>query len=187
MMTAMETRAAAASLDRSGVWALDPARSTLGFRIRKFLWHPKGRFEAFDAALERAVDGDVRAAVRIDAGSVRTGIGLRDAHLRTGHFLDARRHPRITFESTSVEVAAADRLRIRGDLSIRGVKRPYEVEATVEASGEELHLRASGAVERAAFGVVGPAFFEMGGLMLGRTVDFVLEATLVPGPGTLGS
>jgi len=185
-MTTMETGAATASLDRSGVWRLDPTRSTLGFRVRKFFWHPKGRFEAFGATLERAVNGDVRVAFHAEARSVRTGIGLRDAHLRTRHFLDARRHPRITFESTSVEVAGADRLRIKGDLEIRGVRRPYEVEATVEASGEELRLRAAGAVERAAFGVVAPALVEMGGLMLGRTVDFVLDATLLPGPDELG-
>ncbi len=185
-MTTIETGAATASLDRSGVWRLDPARSILGFRIRKFFWRPKGHFEAFDATLERPVSGDVRAALRVEARSVRTGIGLRDAHLRTSHFLNARRHPQITFESTSVEVAGADRLRIKGDLAIRGVRRPYEIEATVEASGEELQLRASGVVERASFGVVAPAFVEMGGLMLGRTVEFVLDATLLPGPDERG-
>ncbi len=181
-----ETEAATTPLDRSGVWRLDPARSTLGFRIRKFFWHPKGRFEAFAATLERPVGEGIRASLRVEAASVRTGVGLRDAHLRTSHFLDARRHPGIAFESTSVEVAGTDRLRIRGNLEIKGVRRPYEIEAAVEASGENLRLRTSGVVERAPFGVVAPAFIEMGGAMLGRTVEFVLDATLLPGPDELG-
>ncbi len=129
-----ETEAATTPLDRSGVWRLDPARSTLGFRIRKFFWHPKGRFEAFAATLERPVGEGIRASLRVEAASVRTGVGLRDAHLRTSHFLDARRHPGIAFESTSVEVAGTDRLRIRGNLEIKGVRRPYEIEAAVEAA-----------------------------------------------------
>jgi polyisoprenoid-binding protein YceI len=93
----------------------------------------RGRFTELEGTL-RIPDGCVEAAeVAIDvaAASVRTGIGLRDRHLRGPQFLDAARYPRITFRSTRVEHPNGI-LIVSGLISLRGRDHGVSAPSTVE-------------------------------------------------------
>ena len=183
-MTAREKRFER-MIQANRVWRLDRSRSSLTFRIRKLFWRSRGRFDDLYGIIEAPDSGDISAIFAAVAASIHTGIGLRDAHPRTSHLLDARRFPFLRFESTSVEYVGQDRYRMTGDLEIKGTRQPVTIEALIEASEEELRIRADGRVDREAFGVAAPVYVEMGGLLLGRDVDFVLVATLAPAPEAL--
>lgn len=71
----------------AGEWTIDPAGTAAGFRIRKFFWHPNGRFQ--DAAVN--LDG-ARDESRLGNGTFRR----RERDLRPGRLsprLGARRAP----------------------------------------------------------------------------------------------
>ena len=66
--------------------------------------------------------------VTIDADSVDTRVQKRDDDLRSEHFFNVQKFPTITFQSTKVEAAGAGKLRVTGDLSIRGVTKPVTLD-----------------------------------------------------------
>jgi len=81
----------------------------------------RGRFTNLEGLL-RIPDGCVEAAgitIDVETASLRTGITLRDRHLRGPRFLDAARHPLISFRSTRIErpnsiLVASGRLMLHG-------------------------------------------------------------------------
>lgn len=68
----------------------------------------------------------LRGTVSVRVASIRTGVDLRDEHLRSDNWLDADRWPNATFEITRVEGASSlrpnhvTRMRIHGRFSIHG-------------------------------------------------------------------
>lgn len=78
-----------------------------------------------------------RGTVQVRVASIRTGVELRDEHLRSDNWLDAERHPNATFEITRVEGAQrlqpneSTRVRIHGRFSIHGVTRDIVANARI--------------------------------------------------------
>ncbi|MGY6553103.1 MAG: YceI family protein [Wenzhouxiangella sp.] len=69
--------------------------------------------------------------VIVKADSVFTNHDRRDRHVRSGDFLNARRHPEIRFEATSWEPADADAGILRGNLTLIGQTHPVELDVTI--------------------------------------------------------
>lgn len=69
--------------------------------------------------------------VIVQAESVFTNHDRRDRHVRSGDFLNARRHPEIRFTATEWEPDAADTGILRGELSLIGQTHPVELEVTI--------------------------------------------------------
>ena len=101
-------------------------------------------------------EGDASAAsvsVELAADGVRTGISLRDRHLRGPLFLDAAGHPSITFRGGSV-MRWPTHLAVPGSLTIRGVTRTEELRCTLdETPGAPRTLVVTLAVSRRAYNV----------------------------------
>ncbi len=103
--------------------------------------------------------------VSVPIASLRTGIDLRDRHLRGEDWLDAARNPDATFELVRVERARAlqpnqdARLRVVGRFTLHGVTR--EVRAMVRAKwdgAQRLRARARFSIKLDEFGVsINPA------------------------------
>jgi polyisoprenoid-binding protein YceI len=84
----------------------------------------RGRFERVAGELI-IPNGDLSAAslrLDVEAGSIRTGVGLRDRHLRGPHFLDAGTSPLIQFRSARVE-RVNGAIEVAGHLTFRGAER----------------------------------------------------------------
>ncbi len=94
--------------------------------------HVRGRMR-FDPADLRSATG----AIEVQAGTFRTGIDLRDEHLRSETWLDATRHPTMRFELTRVEgedeleVGEETRVVQRGRLTLHGRTRDVRANARV--------------------------------------------------------
>lgn len=119
-----------------------------------------------DAPLERitgvnsAVSGELtvdpanlaatRGRVDVAVASMRTGIDLRDEHLRGPDWLDAGSHPNATLEITGVEGATAltgegvQRVTIRGRFTLHGVTRDITAQAQVRLMRNNEELRGQG-------------------------------------------
>lgn len=57
-------------------------------------------------------------------------------HLTSADWFDAAQFPDATFKSTAVESAGEGRLKVTGDLTIRGVTKPVVLEVTLNRSGK---------------------------------------------------
>ncbi|WP_374470059.1 YceI family protein [Phenylobacterium sp.] len=119
----------------AGAYVLDPAHSTVAFRVRHL------GLSAFAAGFDR-VSGELRfdpqnpqamgVEVAIEVASLdlpAPPAGFHD-QLMGETWFDAARHPRIAFRSTKVELTGPRTARVTGDLTLRGVTRPVVLEAT---------------------------------------------------------
>jgi polyisoprenoid-binding protein YceI len=114
-----------AELPAPGVWAIDPAHSTLRATARHLaLSKIEGRFRRFSGSIRvvRPVE-ESRVEVAIEAASIDTGTDDRDAHLRSPDFLDTAGFPFLAYRSTALTHVAGERWRIDGVLTIRDIVR----------------------------------------------------------------
>lgn len=70
--------------------------------------------------------------VRVPVASLDTGIELRNKHLQSGDWLDAKKAPEIRFASSSARRLEDGTWEIAGDFTLHGVSRPITVRAQVK-------------------------------------------------------
>jgi len=93
----------------------------------------------------------LKGSVTISVASLKTGIDLRDEHLRSENWLDAAHYPAITFEIkkvSEVKVAADNKLeaKVTGDFTAHGVTKEVVAEVTMTYldASEQTKQRAPG-------------------------------------------
>ena len=91
----------------------------------------------------------MRGTVNVSIASIRTGIDLRDEHLRSDNWLDAGANPNATFVITRVEGAStlapntSTRVRIHGRFTLHGVTREITANARMRLVPLNDELRAA--------------------------------------------
>ena len=136
-------------------WRLDPGRSTvlIAHRAMWGLVKVRGQFTQVDGTGIVTADGDLSGEFVIATNSIDTGNARRDAHLRSGDFLDVEHYPDIVATVTSAH-PDDDQLRLYCDLKIHGIIKPLTVPGRiVAASPEELTVSVETSVDRAHFGM----------------------------------
>jgi polyisoprenoid-binding protein YceI len=171
-----------------GDWVFDTAHTNLMFIARyAMLTKVRGHFNSFEGTIhvgERPEDSSVE--LTIDASSITTDNDMRDNHLRSGDFLDLENHPTIKFRSTKVEVLGEDRLRVTGDLTVRGVTKEVVLDTEYAGMAKDGYGRTRVAfsarteIERDQFGVSWNMALEAGGVLVGKRVQLELEVQALP-------
>ncbi|HXW07362.1 MAG TPA: YceI family protein [Vicinamibacterales bacterium] len=169
-------------------WQIDSSHSGIQFTVRHLvIAKVRGQFSRWTGSLETPGRDFSHGSldVVIDASSIDTGVADRDAHLRSADFFDVERYPEITFKSTDVTQAAADRLRVTGALTIKGVTRDVvlDVEVLGQAKdpwgNERAAFSATTAIDRREFGLTWNQVLETGGVMVGERIDIAIEIEAV--------
>jgi polyisoprenoid-binding protein YceI len=171
----------------TGTWSIDPVHSSIGFGVKHFgVSTFRGSFKGAAGSVVTAND-----AIREIAGTVRVENLVTEepqltAHLFGEDFFDGDRHPELTFKSTSIEQAEDGKLRITGDLTIRGATHPVELDAELEGAGDDpyggtrLGISASGAIDRTDWGITWNAPpLANGALVVGERVALTLHVEAV--------
>lgn len=188
MSTTDTTRTTAATAPpEPGTWVIDPAHSSIEAIARHMMVSKvRGRFESFSGAVEVAEDPvESTIEVSIDAASINTNEESRDGHLRSADFLAADEHPELTFTSTRIEHVADARYRVRGELTIRGVTRPVELDVdyfgvdTDPFGQRRALLRATTELNREDWEMTWNQALEAGGVLVGRTLEVEIDVQLV--------
>ncbi|MFJ2566039.1 YceI family protein [Streptomyces sp. NPDC087568] len=133
-------RQGGAELPPPGPWTIDPAHSSVAAIAQHLgISSVRGRFTDFAGTVEIAPDDVTRSRVEavIRAGSIDTGNDMRDGHLKSPDFLDVERHPQITYRSTGVTAAGSDRWTVHGELGMRGVVRPVDLDLAYLGTGAD--------------------------------------------------
>ncbi|MFM9035377.1 MAG: YceI family protein [Mycobacterium sp.] len=138
----------------AGAWTLEPEQSSVRFTSRT-LWGLipiNGRFTEFSGEGRITPDGGLSGRLVIRADSVRTGIGMRDRHLRAADFFDAANHPDIVVDVTAAPSAG----QLAATLTIRGTTLEAPLRASLERQGaNSLQITARGEIDRTRWGVSG--------------------------------
>lgn len=167
---------------------IDRSHSVIGFSAKHFMVTTvRGSFQEFDGAIE--VDGDdyktLRADVVIKTASITTNTQQRDDHLRSADFFDSEKYPEMHFVSTGVEKTGDDRYTLRGDLTIKDVTKPVELEARVEGSfndpygNERTGVSLRGQVNRKDWGLTWNQVFEAGAVMVSEKINLELDMAVL--------
>jgi polyisoprenoid-binding protein YceI len=170
-----------------GDWVFDTVHTNLMFIARyAMLTKVRGRFNTFNGTIHIAEKPeDSWVEVEIDASSISTDNEKRDEHLRSGDFLDLEHEPTLTFRSTKIELTGGTKLRVTGDLTIRGVTKEVTFDAeyagvAVSLDGKTRVAFAGGLeIDRDDFNVSWNMAIETGGVLVGKRVQIELEVQAV--------
>jgi len=113
----------------TGTWAIDPSHSEVGFTVRHLMTKVRGLFREFEGTVEVAEDpAKSKATATIQLASIDTGNQQRDDHLRSSDFLDIATFPTMTFTTSGLRTDG-DGFVLSGDLTVKGVTKPVELDA----------------------------------------------------------
>ena len=135
----------------AGTWTVDPVPSSIRFDVvdtDSMMKSISGRFTDFEGSVEGGEEQSASGVVRTP--SVLTDNEQRDAHLRSNDLLGTERYPEIAFESSRIEHLDGDRHKIVGELTVKEVAIPVELEAKYQATGAD-----ADGVEKTLFRVQG--------------------------------
>ena len=178
-----------AALAAAATFRIDPAHTTLGFRIRHMgIAFVEGEFDAFEGtiAFDPADLAATEATVTAQTASVDTDVEARDNHLRSADFFEAETFPTMTFTSTGVQPTGQSRFRLTGDLTIKGTTRPvvFDVESAgpipIE-DGQRVGFHATTEIDRRDFGITWGSELPGGIPAVGNLVQLVLDVEAVSG------
>ncbi len=175
------------TLPATGTWVLDSAhtrvegvaRHLMVTKVRVGFTEFSGTIDVAHPATESSID------VTIQADSISTGDEDRDAHVRSEDFLDVENHPEITYRSNEIEHVGGDDYRIRGELTVRGVTRPVDLDATFLGVATDpwgtghAAFEARGEIDREDFGITWNQALEAGGVLISKQIELDLDVQLV--------
>ncbi len=170
-------------------WNLDTAHSEIAFSIRHMMFAKvRGTFGKWSATV---LPSDTAAfagvSVEVDVASIDTREAQRDGHLRSGDFFDVANFPTATFVATEVRGDLDGTFELGGTLTLRGVTHPVTLAVTHTGTGRDpwgntrRGYRATATLDRRAYGLTWNAALELGGVLVGETVDLEIEVQLVAG------
>lgn len=168
---------------QSETWQLDPPHSAAQFSVRHIgISTIRGTFTKLSGTVQYDPADAAKTSmdVTIDAASVDSRVEMRDNDLRSDHFLDVAKFPTMTFKSKRVEEAGPDKLKVTGDLTIRGVTKEtvLDVDGPSKPMNDHrgrLHMGASATtkINRMDFGMNGYQG------MVGNDVAITIDVELV--------
>jgi polyisoprenoid-binding protein YceI len=174
-------------------WTIDPGHSAAQFTVRHMvIANVKGEFDGpvgtitFDPADLKSLKVDVTFATK----SVNTRNADRDKDLRSDLFFDVAKFPKMTFKSKRAEPTGAGKLKLIGDLTIKGVTK--EVTLDVEGPTQEIKdiwgerrigATATTTIDRREFGLTYNRMLEGGGAVVGDTVNVTIDVEFTRKPG----
>ncbi|MET0152809.1 MAG: YceI family protein [Candidatus Binatia bacterium] len=169
-------------------YVVDPAHTSVQFRVRHLFTNVTGRFQMFDGKIvyDDQSPGKTEVQGSIDAASINTNVEKRDNHLRSADFFDVEKYPNITFQSTGVSDldSSGKKGKMAGTLTLHGVSRPVVLDVSFLGKGkdpggkERAGFHGTTSINRKDFGLTWNKALESGGVLVGDevTIDLDIEA-----------
>jgi polyisoprenoid-binding protein YceI len=173
-------------------WQIDPKHSSAQFAVTHLMISTvRGEFHQVNGTVV-IDDADISRSfvnVTIDASTVDTREPDRDKHLMSPDFFDVAKYPTMTFKSTRVEPVAPGKLKVTGDLTIRGVTKQAVLEVTAPKPAikdpwglQRTAVSGSTKINRQDFGVAWNKSLDAGGVVVGDDVNITLDVEMVVPP-----
>ncbi|HEY6386699.1 MAG TPA: YceI family protein [Candidatus Acidoferrum sp.] len=174
-------------------WQIDPAHSAAQFSVKHMaISTVRGAFTSLKGSVQFD-DKDITKSsveVTIEVNSVDTRQPDRDKDLRSDHFFDADHFPTITFKSKKVEQVSPGKLKITGDLTIRGTTKEVVLDVDGPTApikdpwgNQRMAINAATKINRQEYGVKFNAAMDNGGLVVGDEVSINIDAEMISAKG----
>jgi polyisoprenoid-binding protein YceI len=157
----------------AGTYNVDPAHSSIGFEVRHMgIATVRGAFRKFQGSV------DATGETPVLRGSV-------EVSLVSAEFFDAENHAEISFHSTAAEATDGDKLRLSGEITIKGITKPLELTGVVAEGGtdpwgnERIGLELEGVIDRREFDLMWNQTLPNGNLLVSNEVKLVLSVSAV--------
>ncbi len=169
----------------AGTYNVDPVHSNVGFEVRHMgIATVRGKFGRFSGTLDATGQTPVLEGT-VEVASVDTGDQQRDTHLASPEFFDAQAHPKISFHSTAGAATDEGKIRLAGEITIKGVTKPIELTGAVTEGGtdpwgnERIGLDLEGELDRRDFGLSWNQPLPNGGLLVANEVRLLVSVSAV--------
>jgi polyisoprenoid-binding protein YceI len=146
-----------------GSFAIDKSHAKIIFSTTHFGFSTYyGLFTDFDAklAFDPKAPASSDLSVTVNLNGIDTTNPKLDEHLKSPDFFNVAQFPTATFKSTKIEVTGATTGKIIGDLTLHGVTKPVELNATFNGGGTNpmtkayvVGFNATGVIKRSEFGI----------------------------------
>jgi polyisoprenoid-binding protein YceI len=166
----------------TSTWNIDPAHSSAQFAVKHLMISTvRGAFTSVKGSIQLD-DKDITKSsveVTIDVNSVDTRQPDRDKDLKSDHFFDAEHFSTITFKSKKVEQVSPGKLKVTGDLTIRGVTKEVVLDVDGPTApvkdpwgNQRIGVSANSKITRQDFGITyGPG-------MIGDEISITIDAEM---------
>ncbi len=171
-------------------WNIDPAHSTIGFKIKHLVVSTvKGHFNEFSGNVITDNDDFENAKIEFSTktSSISTNNETRDNHLRSADLFDSANHPTMSFVSKSFKKSSGNKYLIEGDLTMRGVTKTVTLDAYFDGIVMGIYgkrvaaFTVTGTLNRQDYGVSWNAVMEAGGLVVANDVTLDINVELIEG------
>ncbi len=180
---------AVSSLAFGSTWEIDSGHAAANFAVKHLaistvngsLGEVTGKVEVDDKDVTKS-----KIEASIDVKGLNTKQAKRDDHLRSKDFFEVEKFPTITFKSTKIEKGEGNRLKVTGDLTIKGTTKSVTLdgELTAEVANPFSKAKTRGfsattSLNRKDYGLTWNSTLETGGLLVGEDVKVNIEAEVV--------
>jgi polyisoprenoid-binding protein YceI len=173
----------------TSTWQIDPMHSAAQFSVRHLaISTVRGGFSNVKGTINFD-DADVTKStvdVTIDVSTVDTRTPDRDKDLKSDKFFDVAHYPSMTFKSKKVEQAGAGKLKVTGDLTIRGTTKEVVLDVDGPTApvkdpwgNQRAAVTATTKINRQDFGVKWNATMDNGGVVVGDDVAITIDVEMV--------
>lgn len=168
----------------TGTYNIDPAHSNVGFEVRHMgIATVRGAFRKFSGTVDAT--GPLTLSGTVEVASVDTGDENRDGHLQAPELFDAAQFPEISFTSTAVDTAPDGKLKLAGDITIRGITKPIELTGELAEGGEDpwgnerIGFEVAGKIDRREFELKFNQTLPNGNLLVANDVKLIVSVSAV--------
>ncbi len=180
---------ATAAIAQAVTWEIDSAHSGAHFSVRHMMVsNVRGEFGKVKGSIQLDRSDITKSTVEavVDAASINTREAKRDDHLRSADFFDVAKYPTLSFKSKRVQRGADGKLKVVGDLTIKGVTK----EVTLDVDGPTAEVKdqrgtsrfgatATTRINRKDFGIIWNRALDGGGVVVGDEVSITIEIEAV--------
>jgi polyisoprenoid-binding protein YceI len=149
VVAGLATAFAMPSFAATSTWNIDPMHANAQFLVKHLgISTIQGDFTKISGTV-MVDDSDLTNSsvnATIDVNSVDTRVQRRDDDLRSEHFFNVAQYPTMTFKSTKISKSGDGKLKMTGNLTIRGVTK----EVTFDVTGPTAPITAMGGQRRGA-------------------------------------
>jgi polyisoprenoid-binding protein YceI len=175
------------SIALGGTFVADPTHSTVQFEVKHMgVARFRARFADYDIRISDT-DGPLttQGTIVVDSVSITAPKELRQAVVDGEDFFAAATHPNISFRSTDVTVQDDGTAQVSGELTIKGLTKPFTATGTATApvddpfGGVRAGVDLVAVVDRRDWGLSWQMPMPKGGDVLGYEVKLDLQLDLI--------
>ena len=187
LMAQTGSKVLANNTNAATTWSLDKSHSSVKFSVEHLvISEVEGSFKMFDGnVISPSADfSNAKVNFSVDVNSINTDNDQRDGHLKSDDFFNAEKYPKMSFTSTSLKKVKGNMYAMEGDLTIRDVTKKAKFAVVYGGTVKDPYgnikagFKATGKINRKAYGLKWGAMTEAGGAVVGDDVNMVINVEL---------